>query len=138
MKYVIDSCVAVKWAIAEGDTDKALRIRDDFRAGLVELIAPDVFPVEFIHAVTRAERQGRVLPDEGAELVGDLFATLPQLLNSLPLLPRAYELSSQMRIGVYDCLYVALAEREQCDLLTADQRLVSVFRAYRVIALSSL
>src|SRR5579863_2357451 len=102
MKYVIDSCVAVKWAIAEGDTDKALRIRDDFRAGLVELIAPDVFPVEFIHAVTRAERQGRVLPDEGAELVGDLFATLPQLLNSLPLLPRAYELSSQMRIGVYD------------------------------------
>jgi predicted nucleic acid-binding protein len=138
MKYIIDSCVAVKWAIAESDTDKALRVRDDFRAGLVELVAPDVFPVEFVHAVTRAERQGRVLPEEGGELVADLLRALPQLYDSLPLLPRAYELSSQARIGVYDCLYVALAEREQCELLTADQRLVNVFRGYPVIALSSL
>jgi predicted nucleic acid-binding protein len=28
-----------------------------------------------------------------------------------------------MRIGVYDCLYAALAEREGCALLTADDRL---------------
>jgi predicted nucleic acid-binding protein len=42
----------------------------------------------------------------------------------LVLLPRAYEISSQARIGVYDCLYVALAEREGCALLTADDRLV--------------
>jgi predicted nucleic acid-binding protein len=41
----------------------------------------------------------------------------------LRLLLRAYEISSQMRIGVYDCLYVALAEREGCALLTADDRL---------------
>ena len=27
--------------------------------------------------------------------------------------------------SVYDCLYVALAEREQCDLVTADQRLIN-------------
>lgn len=124
--------------IAESDTDKALRVRDDFRAGLIELVSPDVFPVEFVHAITRAERQGRVSPDEGAELVADIFGSLPQLYNSLPLLPRAYELSSQMRIGVYDCLYVALAEREHCELLTADQRLVNVFRGFPIVALSSL
>ena len=39
------------------------------------------------------------------------LATLPALHPYLPLLPRAYELSSQARIGVYDCLYVALTER---------------------------
>jgi len=32
-----------------------------------------------------------------------------------------------MRIGVYDCLYVALAEREQCRVVSADKRLVNVF-----------
>jgi len=42
----------------------------------------------------------------------------------LPLLPRAYEISSQFRVGVYDCLYVALAEREKCELATADDKLV--------------
>ena len=77
-------------------------------------------------------------PDEGAELVAYVLAALPQLHDSLPLLPRAYELSSQMRVGVYDCLYVALAEREQCELLTADQRLVNAFRGFPVVALSSL
>jgi len=29
-----------------------------------------------------------------------------------------------MRVGVYDCLYVALAEREGCELITADDKLV--------------
>jgi predicted nucleic acid-binding protein len=29
-----------------------------------------------------------------------------------------------VRIGVYDCLYVALADREGCELVTADDRLV--------------
>ena len=28
MKYVLDSSVAVKWAIAEIDTDKALQLRE--------------------------------------------------------------------------------------------------------------
>jgi predicted nucleic acid-binding protein len=43
----------------------------------------------------------------------------------LPLLPRDYEVSSQTRKGVYDCLYVALAEREGCELLTADVKLIA-------------
>jgi predicted nucleic acid-binding protein len=29
-----------------------------------------------------------------------------------------------MRCGVYDCLYVALAEKESCELITADDKLV--------------
>ena len=40
------------------------------------------------------------------------------------LLPRAIEISVQVRHGVYDCLYVALAEREACNLLTADTKVL--------------
>ena len=29
-----------------------------------------------------------------------------------------------MRVGVYDCLYVALADQEGCEFITADGRLV--------------
>ena len=29
-----------------------------------------------------------------------------------------------MRIGEYDCVYVALAEQEKCELVTADATLV--------------
>jgi len=110
--------------VPETDTPKALRLRDDFRNGVHDLIAPDVFPVETIHALTRAERQGRVTPAEGSVLFKDLVKNLPLLHPYLPLLPRAYQISSSMRIGVYDCLYVSLAERESCEFVTADHKMI--------------
>jgi predicted nucleic acid-binding protein len=125
MKYVLDSCVGFKWLVVEQDTDKARKLRDEYRLGTHELIAPDVFPVEIVHALTRSERQGRVTAAEGAQLMVDMLNTLPLLFPSLPLLPRAYQISSSARIGVYDCLYVALAEREGCDLVTSDARLIA-------------
>jgi predicted nucleic acid-binding protein len=44
-------------------------------------------------------------------------------------LPKAFAIASQFRIGVYDCLYVVLAEREGCELLTADDRLVRALQS---------
>lgn len=140
MRYVFDSSVAFKWVVAEVDTDKALRLRDDFRNGIHELIAPDFFPVGVVHSLTRAERQRRITPAEGARALLDISQTLPLLLPSLPLLVRAYALSSQARIGAYDCVYVALAEREGCPFVTADDRLVRNLQQQFsiIIALSSL
>jgi predicted nucleic acid-binding protein len=45
-----------------------------------------------------------------------------------PLLARAVDVSSQSRAGLYDCLYVALAEREGCELVTDDQKLIGNLR----------
>ena len=66
MKLVLDASVAVKWALPEIDSDKAVRIRDDYLAGLHELLTPDVFPIEVAHCLTRAERQGRIAVSEAA------------------------------------------------------------------------
>ena len=41
-----------------------------------------------------------------------------------PLLIRAIDISSQTRGGLYDCLYIALAERESCEMVTADDKLL--------------
>jgi predicted nucleic acid-binding protein len=60
MKYVLDASVAFKWEVVELNSDKANLLRDDFRNGIHELIAPDFFPFELAHALTRAERQGRI------------------------------------------------------------------------------
>jgi len=140
MKLVRDSSVGFKWAVIEALTDKARKLRDDFLAALVELVAPDVFPIEIGHALTRAERQGRITRPQGSMLMADMLTTLPPLCPSLSLLPRAYAISSDRRIGVYDCLYVALAEREGCELITADDRLVRVLQAQYpfIVPLASL
>jgi predicted nucleic acid-binding protein len=124
MRYVLDASVAFKCAVAEVGTDKALLLRDDFRNGVHELIAPDIFPIEFVHSLTRAERRRRITTAEGSQALLDFLQSLPQLFPAVPLLPRAYAISSRARIGAYDCLYVALAEREGCLFITADDRLV--------------
>jgi predicted nucleic acid-binding protein len=137
MRYVLDSSVALKVSLPEPDSAKAIQLRDDFRNGIHELITLDVFPVEVGHALTRAERQRRIMPSSSAGLWQKIMADCPMLFPSIPLMPRALTLSSQARIGVYDCLYVSLGEQEQCEVVSADQRLVNTFPG-RVIPLASL
>ena len=124
MRYVLDSSVAVKCVLTEVDSDKAIRLRDDTRAATHALLAPDIFRVEAGHALTRAERQLRITPPNGWIGWRAILSDCPQLHASLPLMPRAYAISSSMRIGIYDCLYVALAEREGCEFITADDKLI--------------
>jgi len=124
MTYVLDSSVGVKWVVPEVHTVKAIRLRDDFRNAVHELIAPDVFPIEVGHSLTRAERQGRITPPESGIFWQDLMTTAPLFRPSLPLMPRAIDISSRTRQGVYDCLYIALAEHEGCELVTADDKLI--------------
>jgi predicted nucleic acid-binding protein len=128
MKYVIDSSVTVKWVLTEPDSDKALKLRDDLRNSAHEFISPDIFTVEVAHALTRAERQTRLLPGQARTLLLDILTTPPHIFPFQPFLLRAIEISSIMRIGVYDCIYVALAEQEKCELASADTTMVRVLQ----------
>lgn len=64
MKLVLDSNVALKTVLPEADSARAIQLVADFRQGLHDLVAPDVFPVEVGHALTRAERQRRIQPPD--------------------------------------------------------------------------
>ena len=68
------------------------------------------------------------------------MTTLPRLYPSMSLTPRAIQIVTVARIGVYNCLYVALAEREACELVAADARLINSLQQTFpfIIALASL
>ncbi len=139
MKYVLDASVAVKWFMPEVDSDKAVNLRIGYLNRFHELIAPDVFPVEIAHAFTRSERRNLLNPGEAATRLAAVLGSSPLLESSLALLPRAVAIASIVRIGVYDCLYLALAEREGCELVTADERLVnSVAGRFSIVTLQRL
>lgn len=125
MRLVLDSSVALKWFLHEADSDHALALRDGYLNQTHELLVPDVFPIEVGHALAKAERRKILAPPLGSENLTDLLAILPRVYPSIPLLPRAYEIASAVRIGLYDCLFVALAELERCELVTADQKLIA-------------
>lgn len=140
MRFVLDSSVAFKWVVPEVHSDKALRLREAFRQAVHELLAPDIFFRELAHSLTRAERQKRIPASAAVTLLLDLLSTPPTILPADPLLLRAGAISSQARIGFYDCLYVALAEREGCALVTADDKLLKNLQAQFpfIVALASM
>ncbi len=123
MKYVLDASVAIKWVIVKPDSNKATRLREDYRNAIHDLIAPESFAIECAYSLTKKQRQ-RLLPDARA-LWDDILLDAPAFTPMLSLADRAFDISIQTRHNFYDCLYVALAEREGCELLTADAKLVT-------------
>lgn len=137
MKLVLDSCVGLKLVLLEKDSDKAEALIDDFRNQIHELIAPDCYLAECANAITRAERKGIIQPPDGEKKFQIILDTAPTLFPHLPLLARAFELSSSKIHGFYDMLLIALAEQEGCQVVTSDEKLAQKFPT-EVVLLSSL
>ena len=125
MKYVLDASAAICWVVRRPLTPKAIRLRDDFRQSIHHLLAPDIFIDEVASGLTKAERQKLIPVGQAASLYAQVMNEPVAFLPHLPLVTRAIDISSRTRSGYYDCLYVALAEREGCQLITADQKSVN-------------
>ena len=59
MRSVIDCSTALKWEVNELDSTKALRIRDECKRGIRELLVPDIFPIEVANALYASELRER-------------------------------------------------------------------------------
>jgi predicted nucleic acid-binding protein len=128
MRLILDASVALKWVLNEDDSDLARELRADYLAGAYEFIVPDIFPAEIGHALVRAERRGLIDVGEASLLATRILFILPDLYPNLDLISRAIDIASKHRVGVHDCVYVALAEQENIPLLTADRKLLDALR----------
>ena len=128
MKYVLDASVAAYWVLRNPLQAKALKLRTEYQQNIHELIAPSHFPGEIANALTKAERQKLIPVGKARRLIQDILNTPPVLYAMDSLFYRAVEISSQTRTGFYDCLYVALAEQENCELVTADDKLLNALQ----------
>src|SRR5579862_4530961 len=112
MKYVLDANVAAFWVLRNPLMHQARQLRDEYQRRIHELIAPAHFPFEIANGLTKAERQKLIHAGEAHRLILDVLNTAPVLHSANLLYFRAVDISSRTRSGFYDCLYVALAERE--------------------------
>lgn len=72
MRYVLDASVALCWVIPRPLTPVALRLRDEYRKRIQELIAPSHFPFEIANGLTKAERQKLIHLGEARRLILDV------------------------------------------------------------------
>lgn len=125
---VIDASVAVKWFVAEDRAAEAQRIL----TAEADLIAPTSILFEVFHALWDAARTGRIPSNRLAELAEVVPAPFAVLTPIAHLYAAAAALARTHPLAVYDCAYLALAQREQAELVTADERMFAVARKARV------
>ncbi|TXM79318.1 type II toxin-antitoxin system VapC family toxin [Methylobacterium sp. WL69] len=117
---VVDASVAVKWFVAEADSETALTL---FRSSSV-LMCPDHAFGEIGEVLVRSCRRGRLTHDD-VRRANDAIAGRLAFRSPLPLIDLATGIALGAAISFYDALYVAAADRWHLTLVTADARLVA-------------
>src|SRR5205823_4556092 len=96
-----------------------------YQNGGLSLLAPDLLYAELGNIIWKKHLfQGLAQAD--GQLILDAFRQLTlQITPSSDLLIQAYSLATTHKRSVYDSLYLALGLREQCRVVTADEKLVN-------------
>jgi len=121
MRLVVDASVAVKWLVAEGDSD----IAREMAAREEDLHAPRLMASEIANALWRKARLGEI----GRGDAGVMLASVPGMPvrwgGDEMICADAVRLALALDRPVYDCVYLALAHRIGGIVVTADLRFVN-------------
>ena len=123
---VVDTSIAIKWVIDESDSKTAEKLLEEWNDREVLILAPALLAYEITNALYQKIRRSEITLErckealKGFALVGIEF----DFSQDFSLSARATELARLYNLpATYDAHYLAHAEREQCELWTADRRL---------------
>ena len=122
--------MAAKWLLKEPGYEAARKILFQFKEEQLELIAPNLLVAEVCSALVKRVSRQLLLPQEARKGLAFLLLNTPVLSGIEELCGSALELATAHRRSFYDCVYLALALRENCELVTADERFGSLAIAY--------
>ena len=118
MRLVVDASVAVKWLVAEEDSDAA----DRLLAGGDDLYAPRLMVSEVANAVWRKARMGEIERGQAGILMAAVSEMPVHWSSDETVCVDAVRLAVALDRPAYDCVYLALAHRVDAQLVTADIR----------------
>lgn len=116
---IIDASALVKLLVDEPDSAVFQALVPEG----VRLQAPAHALAETGEVISRKMRAGYVDERQLVQIVTQLEAEL-EIIPLLGLFDRAIGIALDVGASVYDCLYVAAAQRDEAQLLTADRRLI--------------
>jgi predicted nucleic acid-binding protein len=120
LSVVIDASVALKWVLDEPGKQAADALLDQ------ELIAPALWLLEAANVLWKRAQRGEISAEGAAERLSELYNAPVTTVAIEDDLLAAADLANLLAHPVYDCLYLALAVREDTYVVTADRRFHSV------------
>lgn len=122
---VLDASVVLKWFLAdEGRGEAAIALLKEHVDGLLEIVAPTLLAYELMSGLTIACRRGRLDEANAAKSAEAFFKLGTRLVGPAPHYPRILHFANRLGCSIYDAAYLALAEAEGIEMITADDRLL--------------
>lgn len=119
--YVVDASVGIKWFLPEIHSEAAGRLP----LLKASLHVPAFFHLEIGNVLSKRIRRNELAPEEGEAILKELQRVPLQKHSNERLMRPAFALAHQTRRSLYDCLYLALAEAVDGQVVTADRKLCS-------------
>ena len=133
MSYVIDASVAAKLFITEDHSDKAMEIMNAHSRGYLSLFAPTLIVYELGNVFWK---HPQITSEKARTFIKkflDLQITLVDIYSDDELLKTTCNISKRRDMTFYDASYIALAEKYETRLITADIEIWSKSPAITVL-----
>jgi len=128
---VVDASLALKWVLAEPDSNTAVILLNKWTDKGISVIAPALFTYQVTNILYRQVVAGKLTYGEAKQGLIDLFSIGVLLKFSLyeDISIQAMEFAHQLKLpATYDAHYLALALDENCECWTADKRLWNIVK----------
>jgi predicted nucleic acid-binding protein len=123
---VIDSGILIASVITETHTSQVDSLLKWIETQELSIAAPHLIHYELSATFRKLIHRGTITTSDGARLLRQLLMKDISLLTDTTLVERALEFANEHGLpSAYDCQYLPVAERLQCDLWTLDQRLLN-------------
>lgn len=116
---VIDASIAAKWVFKEPDSDRALALA----AVTAATGAPSIIVAELANVAWKRVRLGIWGAEDASAAAQVAVNMLTVVVPIEELWQEALRLALRIDHPIYDCFYLALAQREQASIATADAKL---------------
>jgi predicted nucleic acid-binding protein len=133
VSIVIDASVAAKWVLEEAGFERANALRA--QRGL---IAPSLIAAEIGSAIWKIVRRGFVSRADALVAIDAALLPFDTLVANEELHVRALELAIDLNHPIYDCFYLALAERERAPMISADGKLLTAAKRLKSVEVQAL
>ena len=127
MAAVVDASVAVKWVLNEDRSKEANAVRSEDG-----LIAPSLIAVEIGSALWKAVRRGHVSRLNALAALRASLLPFSDLVANERLHVNGLALALDVGHPVDDCFYLALAQRDDVPLITADEAMIAAARKAKI------
>lgn len=127
-EIVIDSGIIVKWFVSEPDSIQARLIYDEYENGNLGLLAPDLLYVEFGNVIWKKQVLQNFDKTDAAFAIEQFKKISFTLIPTTILFDDAFQIAVQYKRTFYDSLYMVLSQRENCQFVTADEKLYNAVK----------